>query len=84
VLITLLGADGPVDNSGKMSELLEGLPKEHFIRCHVGYVINLKNIQKLTRTQAVAGDEKNGKIIPVSRAHFEAVQKAFLKQLWKA
>ena len=83
VLITLSGAADPVAYSGKLSELLEGLPREQFIRCHVGYVVNLKNIQKLTRSEAVAGGENGGKTIPVSRAHFEAVQKAFLKQLWE-
>ena len=66
------------DCPGKLSEILRILPP-NFIRCHVGYVINLKNIQKLTRTEALA---VNGKRIAVSRAYSEAAQAAFLKQIW--
>jgi DNA-binding LytR/AlgR family response regulator len=78
VVITL--PDGTADCSGKLSEMLESLPKDTFIRCHVGYIINLKMIKKLTRTEAVA---VNGKVIPISRAYSQAVQQAFLKQLWE-
>jgi DNA-binding LytR/AlgR family response regulator len=56
------------------------LPKETFTRCHVGYIINLKNIKKLTRTEAVS---VNGKSIPVSRAYSQTAQAAFLKQMWE-
>lgn len=78
VLITLLS--GVINYPGRLSDFLESLPKEQFIRCHVGYIVNLKNIRKLTRTQA---DAVNGKAIPVSRAYFKALEKAFLKQMWE-
>jgi DNA-binding LytR/AlgR family response regulator len=72
--------DGMIEYSGKLSELAEELPKQYFIRCHVGYVVNLGNIRKLNRIEAIAVNEK---IIPISRAYSESVQKAFLKQLWE-
>lgn len=78
VQITLLNS--VVNYSGKLSDFLESLPKEQFIRCHVGYIINLKNIRELTRTQANA---VNGKAIPVSRAYFKDIEKAFLNQMWE-
>ena len=73
--------DETITISGKLSDLLEDLPKECFIRCHVGYAVNLENIRRLTRTSAVAA---NGKSIPVSRAYFKAVEKAFLNRIWDA
>jgi len=78
VIITL--KDGTVDYSGKLSEIAEGLPGEMFVRCHIGYIVNLKNIKTLTRTEAIAA---NGKIIPVSRSYCATIQKAFLKQMWE-
>jgi DNA-binding LytR/AlgR family response regulator len=76
VLITLV--DHTVEYSGKLSELSEYIPSESFIRCHVSFIINLKNIRKLTPTEAIA---VNGKIIPVSRAYTKEAQKAFLNQM---
>lgn len=78
VKITML--DGEIETSTKLVELLENLPKEHFFRCHVGYVVNLSKIQTLSRTDAVA---VNGKRVPVSRAYSKAVEKAFLKMIWE-
>jgi len=78
VIITL--KDGTANYSGKLSEISEGLPSGLFIRCHIGYIVNLKNIKTLTRTEAIA---VNGKIIPVSRSYSPAIQKAFLKQMWE-
>ena len=66
-----------VEYSGKLSDTLESLP-QNFIRCHVGYIINLRNIRKLTRTEAVAVNDKK---IPISRFYSESAQKAFLRQL---
>lgn len=71
---------GEIETSAKLTELLESLPKEQFCRCHVGYIVNLSKIQKLTRTEAVA---VNGKVVPVSRAYLKTVEKAFLKQIWE-
>jgi DNA-binding LytR/AlgR family response regulator len=78
VLITL--SNGTAYHSGKLSELMAILPKEHFVRCHIGYAVNLRNIQKLMRTEVIT---VTGKTIPVSRTYFASVQKAFLKQMWE-
>lgn len=67
---------GEVEASAKLAELLEELPKDQFYRCHVGYAINLRNIQRISRTEAVA---VNGKVIPVSRTYLQEVERAFLK-----
>lgn len=78
VRITML--DGEIETSSRLVELLGYLPKEHFCRCHVGYVINLSNIKTLSRTEAEAA---NGKIIPISRAYVKEVEKSFLKMIWE-
>lgn len=77
--LVVTSTDGVVEYSGKLSEALKELPKDCFIRCHIGYIINLKNISRLTRTEALA---VNGKIIPISRAYSSEVQKTFLKRMW--
>ncbi|MCL2031464.1 MAG: LytTR family DNA-binding domain-containing protein [Oscillospiraceae bacterium] len=78
VVVTL--EDRTVDCSGKLSELLAGLPKEQFVRCHIAYAVNVRKIQELTRTDAVVA---GGKRIPVSRACSKDVQKAFLRKMRK-
>ena len=75
--LTVTTAAKTYDCPGKLTDILASLPP-CFIRCHVGYVINLQNIKKLTRTEALA---VNGKKIAVSRAYSEMAQTAFLKQL---
>lgn len=78
--VKITTVSGEIETTAKLTELLEALPKEQFCRCHVGYVINLSNIQTLSRTDAVA---VGGKAIPVSRAYLKEVEKAFLKRIWE-
>lgn len=78
VRITTL--NGEIETPAKLAELLEYLPKEQFCRCHVGFAVNLCNIQTVSRTDAVA---VNGKVVPVSRAYLKEVEKAFLKRIWE-
>ncbi|MDR2891542.1 MAG: LytTR family DNA-binding domain-containing protein [Deltaproteobacteria bacterium] len=61
--------------SGKLTEMLDELPKDRFIRCHQSYAVNIGNIRELTRFDAIA---RNGAIIPISRLYLKTVQKAFL------
>jgi DNA-binding LytR/AlgR family response regulator len=63
---------------GKLTELLDELPKGRFIRCHQAFAVNIGSIRELTRSNAIA---VNGKIIPISRAHLKDVQKAFLMNM---
>jgi DNA-binding LytR/AlgR family response regulator len=63
---------------GKLSELLERLPNDRFVRCHQGFAVNIGNIREITRFWAIA---VNGKKIPISRAYMKDVQKAFLSNM---
>ena len=70
--------DGIVYYSGKLTDLLDELPKGFFIRCHQAFAINIANIKELTRRNAIA---VNGKEIPVSRTFWHDTKTAFLKKL---
>lgn len=67
-----------VSTNTPLSQLEKELPKEIFIRCHQGYILNLENIHELRRTQAVT---VSGFVVPISRGHTKAVQSAFLKRM---
>ena len=70
--------DRTLHYSGKLTELLDELPKDCFIRCHQAFAVKLSNIRELSRSNAIA---VNGKIIPISRAYLKDVQTAFLMNM---
>jgi len=74
VAITLL--DEVVYFPGKLTELLDELPKDQFIRCHQAFILNILNTKMLSRQSAFS---VNGVEIPVSRSYAKDVQKALLK-----
>lgn len=76
VEITLV--NGTQYYSGKLTELLDELPKERFIRCHQAFAVNMANIRELTRQSAIAA---NGKEIPISRAYLKNIQDSFLRSI---
>lgn len=76
VAVTLL--DRTIYHPGKLSELLDKLPKFMFVRCHQAFAININNILELNRKSAIA---INGKSIPVSRTFAKDVQKSFVRQI---
>jgi DNA-binding LytR/AlgR family response regulator len=76
--VTIMLPDKTLHYSGKLTELLEELPQNHFVRCHNAFAVNISNIRELTRTSAIT---VNGKIIPISRAFAKDTQKAFLRQM---
>ena len=76
VEITLL--DRTVTYSGKLTDLLAGLPKERFVRCHQAFAVNVKNILELGKQEATA---INGMKIPVSRTFMSDTKKVFVQQL---
>lgn len=76
VAITLV--DRVVHYPGKLTELLEKLPKDQFVRCHKAYAINLENTRELARQSAFSD---NGVETPVSRTFAKDVQKAFLRNM---
>ncbi len=63
---------------GKLTELLNELQKESFVRCHRAFALNIKKIRELRKQEAIAA---NGKRIPVSRTFSKEVKKAFIRQL---
>jgi DNA-binding LytR/AlgR family response regulator len=76
--VTITLTDKTLTYSGKLTELLDELPSDRFVRCHQAFAVNIANIRELTRTDAVAVNEI---AIPVSRAFMKDVQKAFLRQM---
>lgn len=73
LLYHLLGETLAVSATEKFDDISEKLP-DGFVRCHRSYCINLENVQRVTRTEAIA---KNAQIIPISRSRCKAVQRAF-------
>jgi DNA-binding LytR/AlgR family response regulator len=63
---------------GKLTQLLDELPKDQFVRCHQAFAININKIREITRQDAIS---LNGKKIPVSRTYVKNVQMAFMKHL---
>jgi DNA-binding LytR/AlgR family response regulator len=76
VIITL--ANSFVNYPGKLTELLEKLPNDRFVRCHKSFIINLCNTRELTRNSAVS---VNGTETPVSRTFLYETKQAFLRQI---
>lgn len=69
---------GVVYYNGKLSELLEELANEQFVRCHQAFALNIRNIQELNYNEAITC---TGKSISVSRTYTKDVQHAFAKYL---
>ena len=54
---------------------VESLLGEGFVRCHRSYVVNLKHIARLSRTEVILDD---GQALPLSRSAAVSVHKAFI------
>lgn len=76
--VTLTLPDRSIHYSGKLTDLLDELPKDRFVRCHQAYAVNISNIRELARQDAVT---VTGKVIPVSRTFMKNVQRAFLRRM---
>lgn len=75
VFVTL--TTGMAYYNGKLSDLLEILPKDRFVRCHQAFAVNVQKIRELKKREIVAV----GKIIiPVSRTFAKEVWWAFIRQ----
>ena len=57
----------------KLSDLLDRLSSERFLRCHCSFVINLDHVKEYTRTQIIIDD---GRCIPCSRTNSKALKEA--------
>ena len=51
---------------------------EGFVRCHRSYLVGMRHISKITKTDIVLD---NGKAIPLSRRMYNAVNEAFIRYL---
>ena len=56
----------------KLEEQLDN----NFIRCHRSYIVNIKHINKITKTDVVLD---GGKFLPLSRRMYNGVQEAWIK-----
>lgn len=54
------------------------LPKDEFIRCHEGYIINLNHICKISDRYLLVDDDVS---IPMSRSRAKALKEAFIKRV---
>lgn len=76
--VTIYLTEAELYYPGKLTQLLDELPKNQFVRCHQAFAININKIRELTRQEAIS---LNGKKIPVSRTYVKNVQMAFMKHL---
>lgn len=59
-----------------IGDMEEELKKEHFIRIHRSYLVNIERIQSITKKEVVVD---SGQVIPIARGKWEAVNMACLK-----
>lgn len=72
----LFTARGSYQLRHSMTELLKMLgEKKGFVRCHRCYLVNLRHISAITRTELVMDDFRR---LPVSRSAYKAVNEAFI------
>ncbi len=55
---------------------LEQLLDERFYRIHRSYIVNIQSVKKCTRTEVTL---KDGTTLPLSRKHYEGLNRAFIE-----
>jgi DNA-binding LytR/AlgR family response regulator len=73
--ITIAAATGLYDAKLTITEIQNELG-EGFIRCHRSYIVGLKHVGRITKTDVVLD---NGKAIPLSRRSYNEVNQAFIQ-----
>lgn len=61
-----------------LTELEKQLPAGMFARCHNSYLVNLKNVNEITRTYVRL---TSGETLPIGRAYYQAFQSAFIRSI---
>ena len=61
-----------------LSEITKDLPESLFCRIHNSYIVNMKHITELIRSEIVLS---NGSRLPVGRKYYEAFQKSFVRYI---
>lgn len=59
----------------KISEIENVLPNEYFIRCHRSYIVNVKHIKSITKSNVLL---ENGIEVPISRGKYREINDAFI------
>ena len=73
-LIYLNGQDDVISTSLNLDQLHERINKNHFLRCHYSYIINLNYVEKYFRNMFVLSE---GVTIPISRKHYDDAKNVF-------
>ncbi|WP_310602860.1 LytR/AlgR family response regulator transcription factor [Anaerosporobacter sp.] len=76
--VTVYMKQREIITKAKISELEDSLKESGFIRVHVGYLINMKYIYSIERTEIILMDETS---IPLSRRRTEQVKQEFQKYI---
>lgn len=58
-----------------LKELEQKLPEKQFVRCHRSYLVNLRQIERITKQEVFL---TNGRVLPVSRRREKELLAAFL------
>lgn len=66
---------GPYEVKQSISEL-NNLLGEGFVRCHRSYIVGMRHIKRITRTDVILDD---GQAIPLSRRLYDQVNQAFIQ-----
>lgn len=62
----------------KLSELLQRIQDQDFIRCHVSFIVNLQNVKALNGSSFTM---ESGEIVPISRPNEGMCREAFFRHL---
>lgn len=60
-----------------MTEIMNRLPSDIFVRSHKSYIINIQRIKKIEATKLVMNEMANNHTIPVGRSHKKEVKLKF-------
>lgn len=64
-----------VECTGHLSNLMDKLPAEQFLRCHKSYLVNLEFVTGIRRYELELGGKQ---LLPVSKQNYRDIQLAFL------
>lgn len=73
-MVNIVTAEDTIPVKMSISEM-EKLVGEGFIRCHRSYIVGLKHIARLSKTEVILDD---GRMVPLSRGAAPSVHKAFI------
>lgn len=72
--VNICTSDGDLEVKMSMTDA-EKLLGDGFVRCHRSYIVSLRYISRITKTEVVLD---NGKALPLSRNSYNAVNQAFI------